>query len=67
MANATELSLKLFQAVLKGNVLAVKKLLEEGADPNVKSPDGSYPILAAVTYGNLEIIRPTNISNRHLE
>lgn len=46
---------KLVPAIVEGSVEAVKRLLDAGADPNVKSAKGAAPLLNAVLFNRTKI------------
>jgi len=50
-------SQKLFKAVDKGDAQKVKALLEKGADPNVYTEDGLFPLWRATANNNQEITK----------
>ncbi len=52
-----EASLDLFEAILKSDVLAVKKAIGEGADVNMYDFEGYTPIIKALQMGNPIIVR----------
>ena len=43
---------RLFEAVSDGNVKLVKRLLGEGADPNIAENNGTTPLMEAATDGS---------------
>lgn len=48
--------LSLHEAVMRGNVQAVKKLIEAGSDLNIREPSGgSSPLITAATFGHTDI------------
>ncbi len=47
----------LLAAVRKGDVAAVKALLDNGANVNAKSPYGATPLFFAANRGNIEIVK----------
>ena len=51
------LTRQLHQSIISGNINRIKKLLEEGADPNKRSDDGGRPISTAGFHGELEIAK----------
>src|SRR6266404_1305187 len=53
-ADATE---DLLAAVRKGDVPAVKALLDSGANVNAKSPYGATPLFFAADRGNIEMVK----------
>ncbi|CAG8472499.1 17534_t:CDS:2 [Acaulospora colombiana] len=55
--NHEELDLKLVQAIKNGNTVAVKQLLQEGADVWYKDEKGVSPLHVACEIGNCDIVR----------
>src|SRR6056300_1317030 len=49
--------MSMFNAVKKGNVNAVKKLLNNGANVNQNIGNGSSPLIQASSNGNLELVK----------
>ena len=55
LASASDIEL-FFQAIERGNVAAVKNLLKDGVDVNVKDPEGYTALILAAGYGYLDIL-----------
>jgi hypothetical protein len=53
--NIVSLNVKLLEASMKGDVNAVKELLEKGADPNARDSSGWTPLHTAATRGYVNI------------
>ena len=47
---------ELYVALTRGDVALVKKLLQDGADPNVRSPQGAGILQVAAVFGDLEAL-----------
>ena len=48
---------KLKTAARKGDLKAVKKMLEDGANPNIKNGSGGTPLVWAAYYGHTEMVK----------
>jgi hypothetical protein len=47
----------LFLPALKGEIKEVRRLLNEGADPNAPAGDGETPLMVAAGFGHLRVAR----------
>ncbi len=47
----------LIDAVVNGDTIAVRRLLQENADPNERDASGNTALHRAATYGSIEIVR----------
>lgn len=56
-ALAGELEDKLFDAAINGQAVAVRALLEKGADVNAKDSDGATALILAAYYGYADVVK----------
>src|SRR3989344_3316616 len=54
---AEEATRNLYKAVLRGDLKAVRVLIEKGADVTVSAPDGTSLTAVATAHGNIEIVQ----------
>jgi hypothetical protein len=56
-ATQTPPSVGLYQAALEGNLEAVRRQIEAGANLNEEDPSGSSPLIIAATFGQTEVAK----------
>ena len=49
--------MELQDAIAEGNVREVRKLIDNGADVNIKNSDGAAPLISAIIFGHTKIVR----------